>query len=242
MKVVKILSMGCAVIATALLVSSCVKKADVFTDERSDFSTRAQVQTYVAIVSAAGNIIALDGARINGSTLALGNVFPGTGVAADIPSGFRSFQVTGTGQPALSFAENFQGGNYYTIFLYDTLPTPKQKTVQTNIVIPTDSTARVRFANFIYSSVAIPAVDIWSVRRGANVFTNIQTTQVTDFIPYASALSDTLMVRETGTLNQLFKLDGFNPVQKRSYTLIFRGRYQSTTGTIARTLSSFVNY
>ena len=74
------------------------------------------------------------------------------------------------------------------------------------------------------------------------MFTNIQVTDVTDFISYTSSLSDTLYVRETGTTNLLTQLNGFNPTAKRSYTLIFRGRYQTTTGTIARTLSSFINY
>ena len=78
------------------------------------------------------------------------------------------------------------------------------------------------------------------MKRAANLFTNIPVTGVTDYIPYASSLTDTLYVRETGTMTQLAVLNGFNPTQLRSYTLVFRGRYQ-TTGTtgIARLLTAF---
>ena len=66
-------------------------------------------------------------------------------------------------------------------------------------------------------------------------------TGVTDFIPVPSAFTDTFYVRETGTTNQLAVLNGLTPTEKRSYTLVFRGRYETTSGTIARTLSSFIN-
>ena len=149
--------------------------------------------------------------------------------------------LTATTQTPLSFAQNMDVGKNYTIFMYDTINAAKQKTVETKIVVPGDTTARLRFANFIFSKNAVPAVDIFSKRRNVNVFTNVAVTGVTDFIPVPSAFTDTFYVRETGTTNQLAVLNGLTPTEKRSYTLVFRGRYETTSGTIARTLSSFIN-
>ena len=76
-----------------------------------------------------------------------------------------------------------QFGKNYTVFMYDTITTPKQKTVETKIVIPTDSTYRLRFANFVYNPTDVPGLDIFSFLRNANVVTNLKVTDVTDFIP-----------------------------------------------------------
>jgi hypothetical protein len=121
------------------------------------------------------------------------------------------------------------------------LGSPKQKTVKNDIIIPDDTTARVRFANFIYSKTPVPNVDLFSVKRNANVFTNVATTDVTGYIPFNSAVTnataDTLMVRETGTTILLAQLNTYLPIRKRSYTLVLRGSYKAATP--AKTLSSF---
>lgn len=235
---------------TILIIQSCTKQqAKLVAQQQTDFSNSSIVQVYIATVNATRNYVYVDGAPITGATLSSGSLFP-SGVAtigSNIQPGLRAFLVRDTStaitatQVPLSFAQNLQVGKIYTIFMYDTINSPLQKTTQTNIVVPTDTTARLRFANFVFSKTAVPAVDIFSKRRNINVFTNIQVTDVTDFIPVPSAFNDTFFVRETGTLNQLAVLNGLNPTQKRSYTLVFRGRYQSTTGTVARTLSSFIN-
>src|SRR5258706_4377504 len=133
----------------------------------------------------------------------------------------------------------------YTVFTYDTTTAAKQITVVNNIVIPSDTTARVKFANFIWSRTGVgPTVDIFSKQRNANVFSGIAPTQVTEYIPYAAALSDSLIVRVAGTLTPL-DTAVFSFARKRSYTLIFRGRAtndETAGATFPRTLSSFVNY
>lgn len=228
---------------------SCTKQLPkLVASQQADFSNSSLVQVYVATVNATRNYVYVDTRAITGATLGSGSLFP-SGVAtigANIQPGVRAFLVRDTlpaaTQVPLSFATNLNPGNRYTIFLYDTINAPKQKTIQTNIEIPADTTARVRFANFVYSATAVPAVDIFSKRRAVNLFTNVPTTEVTGFIAIPSAFNDTIIVRDAGTTNQLAVLNGLNPTQKRSYTLVFRGRYQSTSGTVARTLSSFINY
>lgn len=157
----------------------------------------------------------------------------------------RDTLATSTQVP-LVFAENMQVGKLYTIFAYDTITTPKQVTVPANIVIPADSTARLRLANFVHNSFDVPGVDVFSKRRNANIFTNVRRTEVSEFIPYASASqnplytansNDTLFIRETGTMNALVTINGFNPTAKRSYTLVYRGSHRGT-----KTASIFANY
>lgn len=234
-----------AMVVTTLTMLSCKKeiRKEHSTDDY-DYTNKSFVQVYNGIINATRNTVTVDGNLVTGSLLAFNSNFPSTPSNFAITAGFKEFLVRDTlltsTQVPLSFAENLQAGNYYTVFLYDSLNSPKKKIVQNNIVIPTDTTARVRFANFIYTTTAVPNVDIFSLKRNANVFINIPITGVTDYLPYASALNDTLYVRETGTLNQLAALNGFNPTRLRSYTLVFRGRYQ-TTGTtgIARLLTAF---
>jgi hypothetical protein len=117
--------------------------------------------------------------------------------------------------------------------------------VKDNVVIPADTTSRVRFANLIYSATAVPNVDIYSVRRAQNIFSNVALNNATDFIPFFSnaPISDTLHVRATGTLTNLATLASFNPLPKRSYTLVFRGRYATPGPTgIGRQLTVFLTY
>jgi hypothetical protein len=254
MKVNKIITTGSSIITLALFAVSCVKEfGKEVAMEQYDYSNKAFVQIYNGTLSSTRNYVYVDGASvigpagITGTPLVYGATLPSIPSNFTVTSGFRAFLIrdtlSTTTQPPMSFAENFQAGSYYTIFMYDTVNSPKQKTVTNHIIIPDDTTTRIRFANFIFSKTAVPNVDLFSVKRNANVFTNVPVTDVTGYIPHPSSSrtveNDTLYVRETGTSNLLATLNGFAPIRKRSYTLVFRGRYQSTSGTPIRTLSSF---
>ncbi len=238
--------LGAAGIAATLFLASCTKTFDEKVEQQRNFSNSSILQVYMGTVSASRNYVYVDSKPVNGAAIAFGGVFPATGYGFSVPIGVRAFLIrdtlTAATQTPLSFAENMQPNKNYTIFMYDTINAAKQKTVETAIVIPADSTARLRFANFIFSKNAVPAVDVFSKRRNQNIFTNVSVTDVTNFIPYASKLTDTLSVRATGTTTDLAVLNGITPTEKRSYTIVFRGRYETTSGTIARTLSSFVNF
>lgn len=223
------------------LLPSCTKNADGVLQDNSDFSNAALAQVFVATMNASRNYVYVDGFPVNGSVMTTGSLFPASGPGFKVAPGIKAFLVrdtiTTTTQVPLAFAENFQFGKTYTVFLYDTITSPKQKTVQTDIVVPTDTTARLRFANFVYNPNAIPAVDVFSFRLNKNIFTNVNVTDVTGFIPYPSALSpDTLYIRNTGTTTNLMKISMTNLAQKRNYTMVYRG---SDRGTRASTL--FIN-
>jgi hypothetical protein len=243
MKVTNIIIICCTVLACSSLAWSCRKKTgkDAAVEE-NDFGNKSLVQVFNATVNSTGTIhVFIDGSPVTGAALTYGTVFPSSAYAFQVNAGLRSFSIrstsAGTTQTPIIFAENMEVGKNYTIFMYDTITAAKQVTVLNKIVTPSDTTARVKFVNFIYNNGVPPAVDVFSKVRNENIFTNITTTQATEYIPYATRVSDTLLIRQTGTATLLATLNGFNPLQKRSYTLIYRGSFKGTS-----VLSSFVNY
>jgi hypothetical protein len=237
MKSIKIYLLGIISMVTIVLVVSCTKTFDEKTVQQTDFSNSTLAHVFLATVGASRNTVSVDNQTASG-LLTTGALFPG-GHGMSVAPGLRSFLVKDTSrtstQVPLAFAENMQPGKHYTIFVYDTITSPKQITVVDNIEIPTDTTARLRFANFIHNSFAVPGVDVYSVKLGRNIWTNIVKTQVTDFIPYRAASktiayisgsNDTLHIRETGSTTNMISINGFNPVEKRSYTIVYRGSHR----------------
>jgi len=243
---ITIISIGAA--AVSFLYLSCSKSnIKLVAATNTDFNNKALVQVYNATLSSTRNYIYVDGNAVTGAGLVYGATFPSTPSNFSVNQGIRAFLIRDTlpttTQPPMSFAESLEPYKYYTIFMYDTLTSPKQKIVNNDIIIPGDTTARVRFANFIFSKTAVPNVDLFSVKRNANVFTNVAVTEVTNYVPFNSAVTnataDTLIVRETGTTILLAQLNTYLPIRKRSYTLVLRGSYKAATP--AKTLSSFSN-
>lgn len=239
MKSIKFLAWGMTAVLTISLVVSCSKSNKDPQPQFSDLNNSSLVQVFIATVNASRNVVLIDGKRVSRPTLASGLSFPtsvypstNTGYAFAVPGGLRAFLIqdtlAATTQKPLAFSANMEVGKNYTVFMYDTITSPKQLTVETPIEIPADGSARIRFANFIYDANAVPAVDVFSTRRNQTLFTNINRTEVTSFIPTPSVLNDTLIVRETGTVNELTRVTGFNPAKQRSYTLVYRGSYRGT--------------
>lgn len=235
---------------TTLALSSCGKD-EIYdnTPKSDDFSNMAVVKFYNAILSSNRTHIFLDGQKLNGETMVLGASFPAHssnfGVAM-LPGlhevVVRDTLVSSTQQP-LNFPVNLKADTRYNIYLYDSINAPKQVTVETKVEIPTDTSSRLRIANFwrVPAGVA-PTVDVYSQKLARNIFTNVQYTQVTDFIPYPSAYGDTLLVREAGTTNLISQVNGYSTTQKRGYTLVLRGGYYTTTGTNIRSITSVPEY
>lgn len=222
--------------AVYLLQVSCVKNYSVKVSEVStDFSEKSIVQVFMATINASRNSLYVDARQVNGAsaTLSTGSIFPPSGHGFTLDGGVRAFLLRDTlvssTQIPLSFASNMQTAKHHTIFFYDTITSPKQRTIVDNIVVPTDTSCRIRFANFIYCPYNIPAVDVYSYYKAANIFTNVPVTEVTDFISYPSRLTaDTLYVRETGTSNLLLKVSIGTLTPKRNYTFVYRGSHRGT--------------
>jgi hypothetical protein len=255
MKQIKIIMTGTGIVATACIYLSCSKaNLDRVAASDNDFSNKAVVQVYDAALNTQRNFIYADGKPLSGAamvytqTTATNAAFTGSGLSFALAPGLHNLVIRDTlatsTQPVLSFAANFDANKFYTIFTYDSLNGVKQKTVEAEIVIPTDTVARVRFAHFAYLKTGVtPNVDVFSTKRNANVWSDIPYTTVTNFIPYASGASDSLIVRQAGTLTGLDTAI-FSFVKRRSYTLVFRGRYtvnESGGVNYPRLLTSFAN-
>ncbi len=248
MKSIKIFATGITGMLAIGILVSCTKSFKDPQPQNTDLNNNTLVQVFIATVNANRNVVMIDGKRVSRPTLTSGTSFPtavypstNTGHAFAVQGGLRSFLIMDTlattTQKPLSFAENMQVGSRYTIFMYDTITNPKQITVPTNIEIPADNTARLRFANFIHDAADTPPVDVYSNRMGQVVFSNVGKTGVTDFISYTPLVNDTLVVRQSGTSTVLTQFNNFAPNAKRSYTLVYRGSHR---GTKAATV--FANY
>lgn len=196
----------------------------------------AFVKVINGTVGSAGTYVYQDALNepLSGYALSSTGYFPTTTAYAALYQGKRTIIIkdttANTAQKAITYTGDFTAGNYYSIFMYDTAATAKYILVQDKLETPTDTTARIRFANLIYSSTPVENVDIYSIRMNTNLFTNVSVGQVTDFAPYASANRDTLYVRSTGTTTNLAQA-AITPTAGRSYTAVFEGRYQTTSGT-----------
>lgn len=235
--------------ATSVLALSCKKEFKKLIVEDMQVSNKALLKVYNGAVNTNRNYVYIDNIPVTGSILAYGALFPSTGYTSVIDPGTHSVTVkdtlAGTTQTPITFSSAFEAGKNYTLFTYDTVNSVKYKLVTDAIEIPADTSSRIRFANLIFSSTPLPNVDVFSTRRNLNIFSNVALAQVTDFIPYESNSVDTIYVRATGTTTNLTPLFSIRPTQKRSYTIIYRGRYGTTTPATAallRSLTSIANY
>jgi len=258
MKLLKIIILNLGIVAASSLYLSCNKETPLLASISPDLGKSATVQVFSATVRATRNYVYVDGAPVSGSTLVYGGVFPSTAYAFKVDAGSRTFLIKdtlpATTQTPITFSQSMEAGKSYTIFTYDTITSVKQTTVLNNIVVPTDTTCRLRFANFIYNTTPVANVDVYSYRRipgtpvfvagapvlttSTPVFNNIATTSVTDFIPYAAGQTDTLYVYATGTTAPLLvKQLVPSLVQTRSYTSCYNGSYKGT-----KVVSTFGTY
>jgi hypothetical protein len=234
-------------LASMIMLAACEKEYKSILTEETNLSNTAFVKFHNAIINSNRTYIYSDMVPLNGATIAYGGLFPSLSPSyTALAAGTRAIAIRDTLAPStqypISFNAPMTAGTFYTIFAYDSLNAPQYKVIQDNIQVFNDTAARVRFANFPFSTTAMPNVDIFSQKQQANIFTNISTAAVTDFISFRANISDTLYVRPTGTTNNLTQLNGLVATAKRNYTVIFRGSYRSTTGTAARTLTSFLSY
>jgi hypothetical protein len=244
MKFLKIITLCLCAVAVSSPYLSCRKTIPQVAVTQDDFSNSTLVQVFDATVKSTNNYVYVDGVPVSGAALAFGGVFPATAYAFSVKAGLRSFLIRDisatTTQVQLPFSENMQAGKSYTIFTYDTITSIKQSTVLNNITVPSDTSCMLRFANFIYNTSTVANVDVYSFRKGTSVpaYSNVPPNGVTDFIPHASGITDTLYVYATGTTSPLL-VKALVPslIPTRSYTAAYSGSYKGT-----RAITTFVTY
>ena len=255
MKLLKNIFFALLILSVVFLSDACRKPYSfIATNDTDILNNSCTVQIFGACARIARNYAYVDGVPVSGTTFGFGGIFPGSAYSFRVTNGIHSLlikdtMVTSTQVPT-TYSQVFILGKNYTMFLYDTITSPKILAVQNYITVPTDTTCMLRFANFIYNPTAVPNVDVYSFRRGGlggfatsttPVFANIATNQVTDFIPYASLLSDTLYVYATGTTTPLLAkqlVTSLTPT--RSYTSAYIGSHRAAAA--AKSISTFATY
>jgi hypothetical protein len=244
----KIQFLTCCLVCLILL-GACEKKYDYKATYNTDLSGQTNIKVFLSTLNATRNYVYIGTTPLTGTTISYSgtSVFPAGSAYSSVPSGSINLIIkdtlSTTTQVPLNFTANFETGKFYSIFTYDTLTATKYKVVTDEIVVPTDTSIRFRFANFFYSSTPITGVDVFSWKANAKIATNVLTNDVTSFVTHPFR-SDTLYVRATGTTSpDLVKLFYSGFTSQRSYTAVMRGRYlNSGTQAVPRTLTIYNTY
>lgn len=262
MKLLKNIFLALAVIAILILVDACRKPYSYIQNVDTDLSNNSSTaQIFGACARMARNYAYVDGKQVSGSTLAFGGVFPGAAYSITLTPGAHSIllkdTLSTTLQVPVTYSQVFDLGKFYTLFLYDTTASPKVLAVKNDIIIPLDTSCRLRFANFIYNPTPVANVDVYAFRNipgtpvfaagnpvltgNTPIFTNIATNTVTDFIPFASLRTDTLYVVATGTTTPIIAkqlVQSLTPT--RSYTSAYIGSFRSAA--TGKSVTTFATY
>ncbi|MEQ1553230.1 MAG: hypothetical protein ABL929_03570 [Ferruginibacter sp.] len=231
-------------LATVILFISCEKYAEpvaIITPSTG----KATVQFFNAAVGTGKNLVYIDTKLLNKTLLNTNTVLPTNTMGYEVISGSHDLAVrdttAGSLQSFLGFIHNFEANSSYTTFMYNNFSAIKQLTIKNNFVFPSDTVSLLRFANFLYNTTPLTGVDVYSVKKASNIFTNVAQNTVTDYIPYVSIASDTFRIFQTGTSTLITSspasatsFNGFSTTFKRASSIVLSGM---STGT--KTLSGF---
>ena len=192
--------------------------------------------------------------NVNGSFLTYNAAYPNgvNDTYAAVPPGSQTIRlsVNGINTPdsitIATFTKTINAGEYYTLILTDSLLNNINATqiwVKDNPVLTDTGHFTLRFIHAVLNDTAGKNVDIYSARYLSNIFSNVAPSTVTPFNPYLyTTLSDTLIVRRAGTLNELARLNSASFTRQRAYTLVYKGNGNLTSAsTKGRNLTTHVN-
>jgi len=190
----------------------------------------------------------INGAKINGPFLTYNANFPAAasinGYAA-VQAGTQpvKFSVAGTVNPdsiaIVTFNSTFTAGEWYTMLITDSA----RVLLTDSYTKPAAGSYGIRFINAVMNDTAGKAVDVFSIRANANIFTNIKPgVTATPFQAGSyNSLNDTLYVRRAGTTFNLAVLNNQAFAHQRAYTLYYKGNGSLATGTKARALAAYLH-
>lgn len=236
--------------------------------QRTAFITDGDYMTGMArlkVVYAAPGLRAMNivvaSAKLNGTSLTYGSVFPSPNTNSDysvVPAGTGAVSLIYPATAArpdsvyktLTYA--FLGDRNYSLIITDSVARPNKAIFLTDDFAPmTDSGYyKLRFINAMANATA--AVDLYSMRQGTNIASNIPYSGATPFIKLqmkttftpsgAITNTDTLIMRTAGTATELARINGFLPPNQRAINVYARGSFTATSGTAARGLQTYYSY
>lgn len=192
--------------------------------------------------------------KINGTFLTYNAGFPNSvnDTYAAVPPGVQMIRLSVNGVTTpdsitiATFNKTINAGEYYTLILTDSLFSnieANQIWVKDNVKLTDTGHFSLRFIHAVLNDTTGKNVDVYSQRYLTNIFSNITPATTTTFSQFAyTSLSDTLIVRRAGTLNELARLNSASFVRQRAYTLVYKGNGNLTSATTkGRVLTTYIN-
>jgi hypothetical protein len=260
-----------AILCAAALVAGCTKNKLTENNYWSIQPGNANIKFIHAYTSlypsvatpVAGPVVDyfVNGERVSGTSsttgiaaaISYGAVFPVvSGQYASVATGDVAikaalYRATGTALPTDVIADgkfNLEGGKFYSAFLVDTMPLPAPANV--NIAIVKDEVSRAQPGffkmRFAHMMPTVDTMEIVSKNSNTVLISNVTYKTASNFIELPlNTKNDTIQLRRKGTTVVLTDQKPFFPTSERVYTFYCRGIYTVTTGTRARTLTSYTN-
>ncbi len=196
-----------------------------------------------------------NGAKLNGTSLSYGGLFPTTNVYANIPSGVTKFDIINgridltvvpnipkfiAGDTLATLTATLDKGKFYTLYIGDTVPTVRVTLKEDVLPIPDYQKYKIRLANFLMNP--LDTVTLFSRRENAEIISNITHKNVSDWVQLSlPIISDTMELRRKGSpttyITAIFgSTPPILPTGQRMYTVIARGR----TGLTGKLPSAFI--
>ena len=192
--------------------------------------------------------------KINGAFITYNAGYPNNvnDTYAAVPAGTQTIRLTVNGVTTpdsitiATFTKTVNVGDYYTLILTDSLLSSQESSqiwVKDNATLTDTGHFTLRFIHAVLNDTTGKAVDIFSQRYLTNIFSNILPSTATPFNQLAyTTLSDTLIVRRAGTMNELARLTGASFTRQRAYTLVYKGNGNlPASNAKGRNLTTYVN-
>jgi hypothetical protein len=212
--------------------SANVKIIQVFTANAPSLPTAPTTTTGPQV------FVYANGAKLNGTALGYGGVWPTTNVYGNIKPGSTKFDVINgrlnltvvpnvpsyiAGDTLTSITANLEKGKYYSLYITDTAPTVRAILKEDILETTEYQKFKVRLANF--SMDVTDTFSIYSVRENAELATNITHKTISNWIQLpVPIINDTMQIRKKGSLVPYITLNTFGATGERLYTLLARGK------------------
>ena len=174
-----------------------------------------------------------------------------TNTYAAVPSGAQDIRLVAKGVINIdsvtiaAFPKNLEAGAYYTLVVTDSITTtPNAQKIWSEDAVswPNSGVYSLRFIHSVMNDTAGKTVDVYSARKGGNVFSNVSPGTVLNFAeqPYSN-FADTLIIRRSGvTTWDLARINGVSFRDRRVYTVLYKGNTTITATSNARVRSVVV--
>jgi Domain of unknown function (DUF4397) len=185
-----------------------------------------------------------------------------TATYAAVPAGDLQIRLSNPGLDlsdsftVATITKNLQAGKYYSLLITDSINLSRDSSqIFLNDQLPSETRQGYMNIRFIHAAMnSTDTIDLFSFARNANIASNIKPGDITSFLElrYSPGAPDSLFVRKRisattpGPILAKFALNAANigggSLDKRSYTIMFKGDANLSSGTKSRSMIGYINY